>query len=729
MSVHYSIAGYCRISVDLELDRDNTSIENQKLIISEYVQRYFPGSDLDFYEDRDRSGYTFEQREGYQELRRKMMSHEYDILIIKDFSRFSRRNSKGLVELEDLRDAGMRIISIGDNIDYSADSDNWQMISFHFLMNEMPVTDTSRKVKAVVNRRQSEGQWQCGAPYGYRFLPNHSAGNRYTLDEEAADVVKTIFELYLKGWGYHRIAEYLTEKCISTPSARHDELITSSGRDSHVRTAQKWSANTVGTILQNDFYIGTLRQGKYRRRRINGPEEKVSAEDQLVFEGFHEPLIDYRVFSQVQEEIKLRNKSGYNGKRKYENVYSGLMFCGDCGAPMFSMSRPNLNAYHCSSYHRHGLKGCTSHYIRADMLDDILKSYIRLVKENSGDMLEQLKESIQRQKKETNQSMSLVDSINKEIEEVKLQIKVLTRQQARDIARTPERAEMTEEIYAEEIEALTKRITGLKNQLIMTADKQNAMTKVNRIAQSVIDIFDSIIEKDVLNKTDVTFIVDRITVNTNSVEIKLKADIDKLLRFGALSEPSGNEETNGKAASKSAANVEMQPESACIGCPYDSTASVNTVREGDPLEIYTNSEGEVIFKKYSAVSEMSENAGHVADIMHKIAGCPVVIFDKDHVVATAGVPRKQFYERRVTGQLEELMENRGQFYCPDGSTNSFYPAEGVDRTAIAALPIITAGDISGAVAFMTSDSCHEATDLQKSLINASAQFLARQIEG
>ena len=729
MSVHYSIAGYCRISVDLELDRDNTSIENQKLIISEYVQRYFPGSDLDFYEDRDRSGYTFEQREGYQELRRKMMSHEYDILIIKDFSRFSRRNSKGLVELEDLRDAGMRIISIGDNIDYSADSDNWQMISFHFLMNEMPVTDTSRKVKAVVNRRQSEGQWQCGAPYGYRFLPNHSAGNRYTLDEEAADVVKTIFELYLKGWGYHRIAEYLTEKCISTPSARHDELITSSGRDSHVRTAQKWSANTVGTILQNDFYIGTLRQGKYRRRRINGPEEKVSAEDQLVFEGFHEPLIDYRVFSQVQEEIKLRNKSGYNGKRKYENVYSGLMFCGDCGAPMFSMSRPNLNAYHCSSYHRHGLKGCTSHYIRADMLDDILKSYIRLVKENSGDMLEQLKESIQRQKKETNQSMSLVDSINKEIEEVKLQIKVLTRHQARDIARNPERAEMTEEIYAEEIEALTKRITGLKNQLIMTADKQNAMTKVNRIAQSVIDIFDSIIEKDVLNKTDVTFIVDRITVNTNSVEIKLKADIDKLLRFGALSEPSVDEEINGKAASKSAANAEIQPESACIGCPYDSTASVNTVREGDPLEIYTNSEGEVIFKKYSAVSEMSENAGHVADIMHKIAGCPVVIFDKDHVVATAGVPRKQFYERRVTGQLEELMENRGQFYCPDGSTNSFYPAEGVDRTAIAALPIITAGDISGAVAFMTSDSCHEATDLQKSLINASAQFLARQIEG
>ena len=153
------------------------------------------------------------------------------------------------------------------------------------------------------------------------------------------------------------------------------------------------------------------------------------------------------------------------------------------------------------------------------------------------------------------------------------------------------------------------------------------------------------------------------------------------------------------------------------------------IREGDPLEIYTNSEGEVIFKKYSAIGEMSQNAGYVADIMCKIAGCPVVIFDKDHVTASAGVPKKEFYERRVTGQLEELMESRGQYLCHSAKNNSFYPAEGVERTAIAAIPIITAGDVSGAVAFMTSEKCTEVTDLQKSLINAAAQFLARQIEG
>ena len=123
MTDTFNIAGYCRISVDDEQDQKNISIENQKAIIDDYVKTHFSGSTLTFFEDRDRSGYTFEQRESYQEMRRGLMSHRYDILIIKDFSRFSRRNSRGLVELEDLRDAGVRIISIGDGIDFPNDDD------------------------------------------------------------------------------------------------------------------------------------------------------------------------------------------------------------------------------------------------------------------------------------------------------------------------------------------------------------------------------------------------------------------------------------------------------------------------------------------------------------------------------------------------------------------------------------------------------------------------------
>ena len=184
-----NISGYTRISVDIEQDRDNTSIENQKAIISDYVATYFPQAKLTLYEDRDRSGYTFEQREGYQEMRRGLMSHKYDILIIKDFFRFSRRNSRGLVELEDLRDAGVRIISIGDGIDFPND-DDWLKIQFQFLVNEMPVTDTSRKVRNVIKRRQADGKWLCAAPYGY-IINNQQ---QFEIVPTEADIVRRIYD-------------------------------------------------------------------------------------------------------------------------------------------------------------------------------------------------------------------------------------------------------------------------------------------------------------------------------------------------------------------------------------------------------------------------------------------------------------------------------------------------------------------------------------------------------
>ena len=213
MIERFDIAGYARISVDDEQEQKNISIENQKAIIEDYVKTHFPGSTLTFFEDRDRSGYTFEQREGYQEMRRGLMRHKYDILIIKDFSRFSRRNSRGLVELEDLRDAGVRIISIGDGVDFPND-DDWLKIQFQFLVNEMPVTDTSRKVRSVVKRRQSDGEWICAAPYGYLVTED----KQFEIIPTEAETVRRIFDLYSNaGWGYKKIANYLTDQGVPTP--------------------------------------------------------------------------------------------------------------------------------------------------------------------------------------------------------------------------------------------------------------------------------------------------------------------------------------------------------------------------------------------------------------------------------------------------------------------------------------------------------------------------------
>ena len=142
-----------------------------------------------------------------------MIRHQYDILVVKDFSRFSRRNSRGLVELEDLRDAGVRIISVGDNIDFPND-DDWLKIQFQFLINEMPVTDTSKKVKNVIRRRQADGKWLCAAPYGYII----NRQKEFEIVPTEAEIVRQIFDLYNnQGWGYKKIANHLTEQGIPTP--------------------------------------------------------------------------------------------------------------------------------------------------------------------------------------------------------------------------------------------------------------------------------------------------------------------------------------------------------------------------------------------------------------------------------------------------------------------------------------------------------------------------------
>lgn len=151
------------------------------------------------------------------------------------------------------------------------------------------------------------------------------------------------------------------------------------------------------------------------------------------------------------------------------------------------------------------------------------------------------------------------------------------------------------------------------------------------------------------------------------------------------------------------------------------------IREGDPLEIYTSNDGEVIFKKYSPIGEMGEQASQVADIMHRLAGCPVAIFDRDHVVSISGAAKKEWNARRVSPELEELMEKRKIYYAEDG-THGMMPAEGVERNAVACLPIISAGDVTGAVAFLDDGSGTTINHCQKTLIQAASQFLGRQLE-
>lgn len=726
----FDIAGYARISVDEELDRDNVSIENQKAIISDFVKQKFPGSTLTFYEDRDRSGYTFEQREGYQKMRRGLMSHEYDILIVKDFSRFSRRNSRGLVELEDLRDAGVRIISIGDNIDFPND-DDWLKIQFQFLINEMPVTDTSKKVKSVIKRRQADGKWICAAPYGY--LVNKR--QEFEIVPTEADVVRQIFSLYNGGWGYKKIANYLTDQGIPTPRMAERERKEAEGGEYRREVKSAWAIVTVQGILDNDFYIGTLRQGKYTRKKINGKDVRRDEVEHIVLEHHHQAILDYRTFATTKALREKRATSSYRGVKINDNVYSGFLFCGDCGSPMFAMSRPDLkDAYRCGEYHKRGLKGCTSHHIRVDKLDEVVKAYVRKVKENSADMLERLNADLAREREdvaETEQSAANLEAVLADLQE---ELKATKRQRIRDIMKHPENEEMLEETYDELESDLMRRIEGLQNQIALTEDKRSTIIRVNRAAKTAMEVFDDILQKPKLERNDLELIIERMNIFEDHIEIQLKADVDSILRSGVLPEESP-EALAAMAVTERTANfpegiVDSLQTRIVQASPKrkDKVYDVSVISDGDPLEIYTDKEGGVIFKKYSLMGGLSDFAGQMCETLNKTTGEIAVITDRDACIAVAGTARRELADKRVSAELEQIMEGR-QIYQFKAGEEALPVCEDGDKYLIScAAPILSEGDVLGCVLFASTDSDMASSETDYKLAQTIAGFLGRHME-
>ena len=152
------------------------------------------------------------------------------------------------------------------------------------------------------------------------------------------------------------------------------------------------------------------------------------------------------------------------------------------------------------------------------------------------------------------------------------------------------------------------------------------------------------------------------------------------------------------------------------------------IREGDPLEIYTDVDGEVIFKKYSPVGEISTFASQYAEVLTRVSGQPVLICDKDHVIAAAGVSKREYMERRITPVIEEMLETRRSFNAKQGETGQLQPIEGVDSTCAIMHPIIASGDVTGAVIMLSSSSMPAPSDTEIKLVQSAAAFIGKQME-
>ena len=713
-----SLAGYTRISVDEELDRDNTSIENQKLIITDYVASHFPGAKLTFFEDRDRSGYTFEQREGYQKMRKGLMSGDYDILIVKDFSRFARRNSKGLVELEDLRDAGVRIISIGDAIDYPT-YDDWMSIQFRFLINEMPVTDASKKVKSVISNRQNIGRWICAVPYGY--VITNTKKMTFEIDEPSAEVVREIFELYKQGWGYKKIAGHLTEQHIPTPRTVFKNRKEEAGEECRYNTKNKWSIQSVSGILTNDFYIGTLRQHKYKRRKINGSDVELDKGEHIVFENNHPPIVDYRTFATVQEQIKLRSKEHYRGVKKYPNVYSGFLVCGDCGSPMFSMSRPDLApAYVCGEYHTRGKKGCTSHHVRVDFLDSLLKRYLRRVRENAGDMFEKLNVMLQGEASDIWGNTETAEMLRAQIERANEEVREYVKQKARDTIKNPDQAKIVADAYDRLIEETSNYILGLQNQLELVANKRNAVIEANRTAMTAIEVFDRILNKESLDREDLSLLVEKIYVYEDHIDVQLKADIDALLGLGGKE---GAVNFNGDAVKPVTLILKTKNQK-------DKVYSVRVISDGDPLEIFTDRD-ELMLKKYSPIATLERFSEGTTRSLNDLSGYLAVICDTDEVLYAAGEGRKEFAKKHISEELGRILRDRRSYVANLSEGDSIVPLTEDAAAAVTAqviVPIVAGGDCLGAVSLVSMQAGERMEQGALKLCRLTADILANQFD-
>ena len=353
---------YPRLSHEDELQGESNSISNQKRILETYAkQNGF--TNLCWYTDDGYSGANF-QRPGFQAMLADIEAGKVGTVIVKDMSRLGRNYLQVGMYTEMLfPQKGVRFIAINDGVD-SAMGDN-DFTPLRNLFNEWMVRDTSKKIKAVKKAKGLSGKPVTSKPvYGYLMDDDEN----FIIDEEAAPVVKQIYQLCLAGNGPTKIARMLTEQQIPTPGTLEYRR-TGSTRRYHPGYECKWATNTVVHILENREYTGCLVNFKtekpsYKTKHsVENPIEK-----QAIFENHHEPIIDTQMWERVQELRKQRKRPN-----RYDEVglFSGILFCADCGSVLYQQRYQNAtrkqDCYICGSYKKR-TRDCTAHFIRTDLL-------------------------------------------------------------------------------------------------------------------------------------------------------------------------------------------------------------------------------------------------------------------------------------------------------------------------------------------------------------------------
>lgn len=405
---------YCRLSRDDELSGESNSITNQKSILSKYAKdNNF--QNIKFFVDDGYSGTTF-TRPAFMEIMELAENGKIGTIIVKDHSRLGRnRLIVGQLLEEDFVKLNIRYIAIMDNIDSSQGLNDFLPIQDWF--NEMHAKNTSQKVRAVLKNKGESGiSLANNVPYGYK--KDEIDKTKWLVDESSAEIVKEIFNLFIQGHGTFEIARILGKRKILTPSEYNASLTTNSNNQEY---QYKWCGTTVAGILDRQEYIGdtvnfkTTTRSYKDKTRVNLPKE-----DRKIFKNTHEPIIDEYTWNIAKQLRNNRKKRAKSGKK---SIFSGLLFCNDCGKKMYFQSPVvDLKAkdhYRCSSY-KHDTSACTSHYISDEALQIIVLENIQKVISYMKDYEDLfIKEQLA---KSTQDEIKKISKSKKELEKAKARI-------------------------------------------------------------------------------------------------------------------------------------------------------------------------------------------------------------------------------------------------------------------------------------------------------------------
>lgn len=396
----YVAGGYVRLSVDKN-DKKTESIENQKQVIEAYVNRHNENPDrkfilklADFYEDKGLTGTDFD-RKGFEDLISDARSKRINCIIVKDFSRFGRDFLDGCNYIENvLPFLEVRFIAISDQYDSMANDAASRRFEVRLknLINEMYALESSEKVtdvKALSQRRGSFIGSKC--PYGYYAAWVNGVRTLFPSGDAATEV-QNIFSMYLDGATINDILDYLYDKRVNRPK---EWLDTGKTYADDGEPIYRWRRGSVQDILRNVAYAGDMAQGKYQCRLYEGQKERrTMAEDEwVVVQNTHEGLVSKEDFlkasQRVNDELNVHiSNAGKKTKRErknaiYENVFSDVMYCGDCGKRLGAMyyqgriQDTRRYRYYCRGAYVKDHRQCVYKSMAEDKLIEIFQCVIR----------------------------------------------------------------------------------------------------------------------------------------------------------------------------------------------------------------------------------------------------------------------------------------------------------------------------------------------------------------